>query len=95
MTEHYQSFDKQGVGIALEAARPVSPKTMTVITDTPGYTAEIKAGDSPSTATTIAGPQTVSGTTTFHLRGGGRYFVVWITSLGANDQVHVNEVKAR
>jgi len=95
MTEHYQSFDKQGVGIALEAARPVSPKTMTVITDTPGYTAEIKAGDSPSTATTVAGPQTVSGTTTFHLRGGGRYFVVWITSLGANDQVHVNEVKAR
>jgi eukaryotic-like serine/threonine-protein kinase len=94
-TEHYRSFDKPGVGIALEAARPVSPKTLTVITDTPGFTAEIKAGDSASTAKTVAGPQTMSETTTFHLSRGGRWFVIWITDLGPNDQVHVNEARAR
>jgi hypothetical protein len=33
-------------------------------------------------------------TTTFQLTGGGRYFVIWITNLGENDQVHINEVKA-
>jgi len=95
-TEHYQSFDKQGLGLALKAARPVSPKTMTVITDTPGFTAEIKAGDSPSAANkTAAGPQTMGATTTFRLKHGGRWFVIWITDLGDNSQVHVNEVRAR
>jgi hypothetical protein len=94
-TEHYQSFDKQGVGLAVAAAQPVSPKTLTVTTDTPGFTAEIKAGDSPSSATTVAGPKKMDDTTTFQLTGGGRYFVIWITDLGPNDQVHVNEVKAR
>jgi eukaryotic-like serine/threonine-protein kinase len=94
-TEHYQSFDKQGVGLALEAARPVSPRRLTVTTDTPGFTAEIKAGDSPSTATTVAGPRTMSDTTSFDLSGGGRYFVIWITDLGPNDQVHVNDASAR
>ncbi len=94
-TETYQSFDKAGVGLALQAARPVSPKTMTVITDTPGFTAEIRAGDSPSTAKTVADSQTMEATTTFKLRRGGRWFVIWITDLGDNSQVHVNEVRAR
>jgi predicted Ser/Thr protein kinase len=95
-TEHYRSFDKQGVGLALEASRAVSPKRLTVTTDTPGFTAEIRAGDSPSAATRVAGPKTMSETTTtFQLSGGGRWFVIWITDLGPNDQVHVNEVRAR
>src|SRR5439155_1299796 len=92
-TEHYRSFDKQGVGLALEASRAVSPKTLTVTTDTPGFTAEIRAGDSPSATTRVAGPKTISESTTFQLSGGGRWFVVWITDLGPNDQVHVNEVR--
>jgi hypothetical protein len=37
----------------------------------------------------------VNGTTTFPIHGRGRYFVVWITDLGDNDSVDVNEVKAR
>jgi predicted Ser/Thr protein kinase len=94
-TEHYRSFDKQGVGLALEASRAVSPKRLTVTTDTPGFTAEIRAGDSPSAATRVAGPKTMSETTTFQLSGGGRWFVIWITDLGPNEQVHVNEVRAR
>jgi hypothetical protein len=96
-TEHYNGaqLGKDGVGLALKAARPVSPKTLTVVTDTPGFTAEIKAGDSPSSATTVAGPQTMSETTRFRLSGGGRYFVIWITDLGGNASAHVNEVRAR
>jgi len=94
-TEHYRSFDKEGVGLALEASRPVSPKTLTVTTDTPGFTAEIRAGDSASAATRVAGPKTTSEKTTFQLSRGGRWFVIWITDLGPNDQVHVNEVRAR
>jgi len=37
----------------------------------------------------------VSGTTHFAVTNAtGRYFVVWITDLGDNAQVHVNEVTA-
>jgi len=96
-TEHYNGaqLGKDGVGLALEASRAVSPKTLTVVTDTPGYTAEIKAGDSASSATTVAGPKTMSDTTTFQLSRGGRWFVIWITDLGGNASAHVNEVHAR
>jgi hypothetical protein len=39
--------------------------------------------------------QAVSGSTTYTLAGRrGRYILVWITNLGGNTSVHVNEVKA-
>jgi hypothetical protein len=31
----------------------------------------------------------------FDLTGGGRYFLVWITSLGGNVQVAIDEITAR
>jgi len=97
MTEHYRSFTKQGVGLVVGANRAVSPKNMTIITDTPGFTAQIRAGD---TATgpfhIVSNSRTIANTTaTFSLNGGGRYFLVWITNLGENDQVRIDEVKAR
>jgi predicted Ser/Thr protein kinase len=97
MTEHYRSFTKQGVGLVVGANRAVSPKNMTIITDTPGFTAQIRAGD---TATgpfhIVSNSRTIANTTaTFSLNGGGRYFLVWITNLGSNDQVRIDEVKAR
>jgi serine/threonine-protein kinase len=97
MTEHYRSFTKQGVGLVVGANRAVSPKTMTIITDTPGFTAQIKAGDSPTGPFhTVSNSRTIASTTaTFSLNGGGRYFLVWITNLGENDQVRIDEVKAR
>jgi eukaryotic-like serine/threonine-protein kinase len=97
MTEHYRSFTKQGVGLVVGANRAVSPKTMTILTDTPGFTAEIKAGDSSGGPFhTVSRSLTIGGTTgTFNLNGGGRYFLVWITNLGDNDQVRIDEVKAR
>jgi serine/threonine protein kinase len=97
MTEHYQSFTKQGVGLVVGAARAVSPKTVTINTDTPGFTASIKAGDSPTGPfQTVSHSQTIAGTTaTFNLDGGGRYFLLWITNLGDNAQVRIDEIKAR
>jgi serine/threonine-protein kinase len=96
MTEHYSSFTKQGVGIVVGASSAVSPKTMSIVTDTPGFTAEIKAGDTPTGPFhTVAGSKTIATTeASFSLSGGGRYFLLWITSLGDNAQVRIDEIRA-
>ena len=51
-TENYRSslssLGKAGVGLVLDAGRRSSPTVMTVTTDTPGFTARIEAGDSPT-----------------------------------------------
>ena len=80
----------------LDAGRSVAARSLTVSTDTPGYTATILAGSSPSGPFSAdAGSQQVGSHTTFALQGhSARYFVVWITNLGANSSVHVNEAKA-
>jgi eukaryotic-like serine/threonine-protein kinase len=96
-TEHYSSFTKPGVGVVLDAGRPIVLSQMTVQSATPGFTASITAGSSPS------GPfvgnsasKVVRGTTTFPLHGRkARYYVVWITDLGGNASVEINEVRAR
>ncbi len=44
----------------------------------------------------MSGSKTIAARTTFALNGSShRYYVVWITDLGGNSAVHVNEVKAR
>jgi len=97
MTEHYKSFDKPGVGLVVEASRSVKPKTLTIATDTPGFTAQIKAGDSltgPFHA--VSASKTVTSTTAgFTLNGGGHDFLVWITDLGGHDQIRIQTVRAR
>ena len=97
MTEHYRSFDKPGVGIVVEAARSVRPKTLTIATDTPGFTAQIKAGDSlTGPFHTVSASKTVTGTTAgFTLNGGGHDFLIWITDLGGHDQIRIETVRAR
>jgi hypothetical protein len=97
-TEHYDSgLNKSGVGVVLDAGAPRKVGTVTVTTDTPGFTAEIEAGDSQTGGfTPVSGSKTAARTTTFTLTGGEhRYYVVWITDLGSNSVVHVNEVHAR
>jgi hypothetical protein len=96
-TEHYNTFQKRGVGVVLDAGRSVKAKVVTVRTDTPGFTASILAGSSPSGPfTTDSGSETVNGSATFTLRNRtARYYVVWITNLGSNVSVHVNEVRAK
>jgi serine/threonine-protein kinase len=97
-TEHYDSaqLGKAGVGLVVGAKRAISPRTLFVTTDTPGFTAVIKAGDSASGPFhAVSNSRVVAGRTGFTLDGGGRYFLVWITDLGGNDSVHVDEVTAR
>ena len=95
-TEHYRSFTKKGVGLVVDAGSPVAPKKFTVTSGTPGFSAEIQAGDSPAGPFhAVSNSLTVGDATTFNLQGGGRYFVVWITNLGDHSSVEVNEVTAR
>jgi serine/threonine protein kinase len=95
-TETYNDFSnsKPGVGLVLDAGKEVEPKSITVTTDTPGFTAQIRDGSSPQGPfQPVSGSQTVEGETTFNLEDAkARYFVVWITDL--DTRAHVNEVKA-
>jgi serine/threonine-protein kinase len=95
-TEHYRSFTKSGVGLVLDAGRPVDASKLRVRTDTPGYTAQIRAGNllaGPFHA--VSGSKTVGTTTTFDLdpKAPARYYVVWVTAL-VGDVAHVNEARA-
>jgi len=94
-TEEYRSFTKPGVGLVLEAESPAAVSRLTVTTDTPGFTAQIRSGDSPEQARAVSPARSLAGTTTFTLSSGpARYYVIWITNLGPNRAVHVNEVRA-
>jgi serine/threonine protein kinase len=97
-TESYISgLNKAGVGLVLEAGRAADVKSITVHSATPGFTAEILAGNSlDSTLKIDSAKQQVGTSTTFQLHGAtARYFVLWITDLGSLHLVHVNEVTAR
>jgi hypothetical protein len=97
-TEHYSGgLNKSGTGVVLDAGKPRKLSQVTVTTDTSGYTAEIEAGSSASGPfTPVSGSQTVNGRAVFNLHGSkARYYVVWITNLGQNSSVHVNEVTAK
>jgi hypothetical protein len=95
LTEDYGDFAKSGVGLVLDAGREVEPSSITVDTDTPGFTAEIHAGDSPQGPfRPVSGSGVIENRRRYNLRDAkARYFVVWITDLSGS--AHVNEVTAR
>jgi len=98
-TEHYQSFDKPGVGVVLQAPSAVQLKSVTVTTDTPGFTAEIQSGPSAhGPFVTVVSPSRVVGDRTRFVIGGSKaatFYLVWITQLPpGSDTAHVNEVSA-
>jgi hypothetical protein len=68
-----------------------------VTTDTPGFTAVIKDGSAPTGSfAAVSTSKVVGRSTTYSITGGkARYYLVWITSLGQNESVHVNEITAR
>jgi hypothetical protein len=99
-TRHFGNL-KSGVGLILDAGRAVELRALDVRTDTPGFTATIKAGPSPGGPfATVAGTRTVGGSTSFLLSTNSpeRYYLLWITSLspatGPRYYVDVNEVSA-
>jgi serine/threonine-protein kinase len=105
-TERYTSRPfgglKRGVGIVLDTGRPDRPSTLTVESDTPGFTAVVEAGPSPDGPfVAISEPRVVERTTSFALdpRDASRYLVLWITELppaGAGGYyADVNEIAAR
>ena len=92
-TESYRAFSKPGVGLVLEASSP--PHQLAVSTDTPGFSAEIRAGDSADGPfdTVVAPAKTVGESTTWNLEEtDARYVTIWITRL--DGVAHVNEVEA-
>jgi serine/threonine-protein kinase len=97
-TEHYQGgLQKPGVGLVLDAGTVRKLSSLTVRSDTPGFTAVIKEGSSTGRGfTPVSGAGTVGTQTKFSLDGpAARYYLIWITDLGDNSAVHVNEVTAR
>jgi hypothetical protein len=97
--EHYQSFDKPGVGVVLQAPSAVHLKSLTVATDTPGFTAEIQFGASAQGpfGTVVSPSRVVGARTRFPIRGSktAKFYLMWITQLPpGSDTAHVNEVSA-
>jgi serine/threonine-protein kinase len=100
-TEHYNdapSLGKPGVGLVLDAGSARQLHEIGIATQTPGFTAVIKAGDSSTTLSTdVASSQTVQNGTRIRLTNGGRYryYEIWITRLGAGfNDARINEVRA-
>jgi eukaryotic-like serine/threonine-protein kinase len=98
-TEHYTSFTKPGVGLLLDAGHPVSPRGITIDTTTPGFVAEIQAGNDSTGGDfhRVSQSQTISGETTLSLdlHAPKRYFVLWITKLPPGvESVRIDEVTA-
>jgi serine/threonine-protein kinase len=96
-TETYSSFDKPGVGIVLRTSQPVDDGTLVLRSDTPGFTAEIRAGDAAGGPfVTVSEEKTAGARTAFQLDTSGddyRFLLVWITD--PNGRAHVNEVTLR
>jgi serine/threonine-protein kinase len=99
-TEQYYdapSLNKVGVGLVLDAKRVVHLRQLGVATSTPGFTAVIRAGESPTNfPDTVSTSQTVEGRGTFTIVGKPhRYYLLWITRLGPSyNTAQINEVKA-
>jgi hypothetical protein len=94
-TETYRTFNKPGVGLILDAGKEVSIEHLQIVSDEPGFTAEILAGDNPNGGfLPFSQEQEIGTRTTLELAGGKsyRYYVVWITD--PNGRAHVNEVRA-
>jgi eukaryotic-like serine/threonine-protein kinase len=101
-TEDYNSglegVKKAGVGLVLDASGVVQLSRITLVSDTPGFTAEIRGTNVRGTpGQKVSGGRVVGRTTRFTIDQPVpmRYFVVWITKLAPGGHfAHVNEVRA-
>ena len=96
-TEHYNGgLPKPGVGLVLDVGSAKQLTQLVVRSDTPGFTATIESGSSPSGPfAPVSSSQQVGRQHDLHAQGrpGRQYYVVWITDLGSNSSVEINEVK--
>jgi serine/threonine-protein kinase len=97
-TEQYydKTLNKPGVGLVLDAGAPVKASSLTITSTTPGYQAIIRSGSSETGPFVDDSSSQTGGTeTTWHLnRNRAQYYLVWITSLGNQESVKINEVTA-
>jgi hypothetical protein len=94
-SERYQrSFFKSGVGLVVDAGRPVKANRVVVATDTPGYSADIRVGSSPGGPFVVVSKEkrTTARTTFVLAPRSGRYLMVWITSMPDGGAAAVNEI---
>ncbi len=106
-TESYfnDTLGKPGVGLYVDAHPGVAAGSMVIDTATPGYDVTIYAAKSTPNPNTfqagaggwvkVGGAANIHSTETIRLTTGGvryRYYLVWITSLGAHSSVSINEI---
>jgi serine/threonine-protein kinase len=99
-TEGYSSFDKDGVGIYVDADPGVDARSIAIDTPDPGWKAEIRVADGSSPPDEIGGWERVAGGAVdakrkrFRLPGERhRYYLVWITALAPGDErVKISEI---
>jgi predicted Ser/Thr protein kinase len=101
-TETYSnapSLGKPGVGLVLDAHSPTQVSRIVLRTDTPGFTAYIRATNIFGGASQpVSDSKVTTSRTVFDVRQSGgpkRYYVIWITRLPPETNfAHVNEVRA-
>jgi serine/threonine-protein kinase len=101
-TEDYNSglagVKKAGVGLVLDTTSLVQLSRITIVTDTPGFTAEIRATNIEGTpGQKVSDSQVVARTTRFAIDQAApkRFYFIWITKLAPGGHfAHVNEVRA-
>ena len=94
-SERYRStFSKSGVGLVVDAGKRVRASGVVVTTETPGFNAQVRVGDSPTGPfVAVTGSKATRPRTTFVLKPRrGRYLMIWITSMPAGGTAAVNEV---
>ena len=96
-TERYSRWFKQGVGLVLDAGRPVRVERVVVDSPTTGGRAEIRLGASPEGPFTLAAPARGLGSrTTFPVaRRSGRYVLVWVVDVPDGSATEIAEVRVR
>jgi serine/threonine-protein kinase len=99
-TETYGNFQKEGVGLVLQAPEPVALSRLTVQSIGSAFEAQIKAGKSPTGGFTdvSGGFQPVGSSKTFSLDTQGReyrYYVVWLKLPFEGGRAEISEVAAR
>ena len=104
-TQNYfdRTLNKAGVGLYVDANPGTTAKVLRIVTPTPGFTATIYARESPPPLkwpdpgwVKVSSPTDVANNSTdIQLTGGStryRYFLVWITSLGGQAVLGLDEV---
>ena len=99
-TESYNNFQKEGVGLVLQAPEPVALSRLTVQSIGSAFEAQIKAGSSPDGGFTdvSGGFQPVGSSKTFSVDTQGRkyaYYVVWLKLPFEGGRAEISEVTAR